>query len=213
MAFKEINCPSCGAPLQLDFRFSKTVVCEYCDQTSHLENDSLVAKGEKTKLSDYGSVLYTGAVGTLNKRKFRALGRIRYEYPDGFWDEWFLRFDEDDDFYWLQEDEGEYILFTEKQVDENLPSYDRTQVGVTYPFLGEKIFVSEKNKGWIAGGEGQLPHAIVPGEQADFIDGIVVGKAQPVSFEIIPQGTLFYVGEVISFSDIVVNKKEVLDVY
>lgn len=208
MAQKEINCPSCGAPLKLEYRFSKMVVCEYCNQTSHLSGGGLTAKGEKTELADYGSPLYRGGEGIIRKRPFKIHGRIRFAYPDGFWDEWFLQFENDETFYWLQEDEGEYILFRKEEANDNLPVFNKAEVGITYSFQEKQIFVTEKNKATVAGGEGELPHQVVPGEQADFIDGIVQGEGKPVSFEILSYGTLYYTGEILSLDEIEIKPKE-----
>ncbi len=209
MSIPELHCPSCGAPLKLEYRFSKMVVCGFCDQLSYLENGGLVAKGEKVKLSDYGSKLYTGAEGSISHRLMRVLGRLRYEYPDGFWDEWCIKFDDNEDqYFWLQEDEGDYALYQEISVTENLPVFDKALVGVAYPFMGNQFFVSEKNKAWIVGGEGELPHQVIPGEKADFIDGIIVGKGAPASFEIMQTETLYYTGEVIHPDNIVIKPKD-----
>ncbi len=208
MSMPELHCPSCGAPLKLAYRFSQMVVCGFCDQTSHLENNGLVAKGEKQKLSDYGSKLYTGADGKILNRSMRVLGRLRYEYPDGFWDEWCIKFDDDDNFFWLQEDEGDYALFAEEQVSENLPAFEKAQVGVSYPFNGINFFVSEKNRGWIAGGEGELPHRVTPGEKADFIDGFIVGQQRQAAFELLSSGTQYFTGDVIQPENIDIKSKD-----
>ena len=194
MAFKQFNCPSCGAELQLQYRFSQMVVCPFCDQTSHLSGEGLLAQGEKIKLADYGSKFFTGATGTIFNTNFRVFGRLRLEYPDGFWDEWLIRLENDPEKeYWLQEDEGEYILFEKSDKLPDNSNFDKTNVGDRINFESYQIFISEKNNAKIIGGEGELPHRIKPGEQCDFIDGIIIGKAIPTSLEFMPDNkTAFY---------------------
>ncbi len=52
------------------------------------------------------------------------------------------------------------------------------------------------------GGEGELPFQVVEGEKADFIDGIVVKKGVPVSYEYLPKDTLLYIGFDVKLDDI-----------
>ncbi len=197
MAFKNFNCPACGAPLELEYRFSQMVVCPYCDQTSHLAGEGLEAQGEKVKLSDYGSSFSVGATGTVFDIGFKVFGRIRFEYPDGFWDEWLLRLEnEPEKEYWLQEDEGDYILFEKSETLPENPDFASAKVGSAMRFGEFQIFISEKNTAKIVGGEGELPHRVIPGEQADFVDGIIYGKGVPTSLEFLPNNQLaFYYGK------------------
>ncbi len=208
MSSKQLNCPSCGAPVELKYRFSKMAVCGYCGQSTHLTNENLEAKGDSTPLTDYGSKFSVGQEISLKGEKFEIVGRIRFTYPSGFWDEWFLINDKNPETeYWLQEDEGDYILFG--RADDSgisFPDFTSTQVGSTQQYADEAVFVSEKNTAEIMGGEGELPFQVVKGEQANFIDGIVVGKGTPVSYEYLPKETLLYVGFEVQLDDISIRK-------
>lgn len=207
MSFKQINCPSCGAPLELQYRFSKMVVCSYCGQSIHLTSDAdYEAKGNSTPLTDYGSKFSVGQRVTIQNNEFTILGRIRFSYPSGFWDEWFMVNKKDSDSeYWLQEDEGDYILFGKANVTD-FPDFATTHIGTHQDYFGDKIFISEKNTAEVTGGEGELPFQVIPGEQANFIDGIIVKKATPVSYEYLPKETLLYIGTEIQLDDITIGK-------
>jgi len=82
-----LNCPSCGATLAVQDRFTKVVICEYCGQTSVLKNRSLDPTGKKVSLADVQSEFSIGREGTLRGSNFKVLGRLRYDYEDGYWDE------------------------------------------------------------------------------------------------------------------------------
>lgn len=209
MNSKKLNCQSCGAPLEFKYRFSKMAICGYCGQSTHItgeENHEI--KGEAVQpLVDYGSQFALNQIITIKGTKFEIIGRIRFTYPDGFWDEWFLsNKKEPDEEYWLQEDEGEYILFGRNKEVKNFPNFSGTKVGDTYGTLGEKIFISEKNTAQVMGGEGELPFQVVPGEKADFIDGIVIGKGMPVSYEYLPKETQLYMGFEVKLDEISIIK-------
>lgn len=185
----ELSCPSCGGGIQLEFRYTKMVVCPYCGQTNYLNvEDQLSPDGPKqVPLVDYGSKLKVGAKGNLSDTPFKVLGRLRYEYPKGFWDEWLVRLGDDrDTLYWLEEDEGEFMLYKKRELSDLAPAYEEVIVGETIE-LGEfQVFVSEKNKAVVKGGEGELPFQLLPDEQADFVDGFTEGKV--MSIEYLPEG-------------------------
>jgi len=114
MLTQEFPCPSCGAPIPKRFDQSKSLCCPFCGQTSHLLADSLKMAGEKHLLIDYGSLLNLGDQLTLGKLKLLLLGRIRLDFEDGFWDEWFAQNLDDGKTWWIQEDDGQFTLFRKK---------------------------------------------------------------------------------------------------
>ncbi len=200
MSLPSIQCPSCGAQLELQYRYSKMVVCSYCGQTSYINAGAASAVGQQILLADYGSVLSVGKRGKLKAKLFSVLGRLRFNYEDGFWDEWVIWFDGDEyTQYWLQEDEGEFVLFSKKPLTSQPPKFDAVKVGTTIPVNGTTLFVTEKNRATINGGEGELPFQVIAGEKADYIDGISNGK--PISIEYMPGETEFNTGENLALTD------------
>jgi Domain of unknown function (DUF4178) len=202
MSFPLLNCPSCGALLELKYRHSRMVVCRYCGQTSYINANTLTAVGTPILLADYGSVLSVGKKGKINGKPFEVLGRLRFDYEDGFWDEWLISLDGQWDVEsWLQEDEGEFTLFR-KQAIAAPPAYYSLQVGTMATIGDQKTFISEKNKAVINGGEGELPFQIIAGEEADFVDGIIIGKKMTFSLEYMPGEIMFTIGEPLNQKDL-----------
>jgi hypothetical protein len=176
------------------------VVCKYCAQTSYINANSLEAIGKQIRLADYGSILAVGKRGKLKGQGFTVLGRLRFDYEDGFWDEWLIVMDAaTDKECWLQEDEGEFILFTKQPLMGPPPVFEITKVGTTLTLNNQSVFVTEKNRAVVNGSEGELPFRVVRGEKADFIDGITNGT--PVSLEYMPGETAFNIGESIVIKD------------
>ncbi len=190
----EFECPSCGGPVKQARPDSRSLVCGYCGQTSHLNAESLEAAGEKHLLIDYGSVFSLGQYAKLDGQEFMVLGRIRLDYEDGFWDEWYVQYLDDGTTGWIQEDDGQFMLYSrEKEIDsppvlDNIPVGDYVQLDADWP----PVFVTSKSKASVQGGEGELPFRIVPGEPADFVDGIYEGKA--VSVELLPDEKVLFSG-------------------
>ena len=99
-----MNCPSCGAELDMGSRFAHLVVCQFCDSALIKDEKVLRIAGKMAVLAQTPSLLYTGGQGSLEGKRFTVRGRVRYGYEAGYWDEWFLEFD-DGTTRWISEDE------------------------------------------------------------------------------------------------------------
>lgn len=210
MSAREVNCPNCGAPLQLESRFTTIVVCQYCGTTSYVRDEGLDPTGKMAKLVDYASRLKVGREGTIRGRGFRTLGRVRYQYEDGTWDEWYLQFD-DGQPAWLSEDEGEYVLLFKKRLTSPLPPWDAIRVGGFLPVDNDRVFVSEKGTGRVAGAEGELSMVAAPGRAFQYVDGNASGKAVGIVFT--ENAINFSQGEPLEFQDIQVKPDQEQDPY
>ncbi len=104
-----IQCPSCGATHDVLNPGVVTVVCEYCGNAVYWDTEKIEDAGRQSILPEGFTRLYRGAAGRLAKRRFTVMGRVRYSFGKGFWDEWFLSFD-DDTIGWLTEDNHELAL-------------------------------------------------------------------------------------------------------
>jgi len=181
-----LSCPSCGSPVEVDFRFMKAARCSYCGQLNYLNvAQQLDPRGPQTPpLVDYGSQLSVGRRGELAKRPFKVLGRVRYEWDKGFWDEWLLRFEDGErpERYWLQEDEGDYVLFKQLETDSPLPGYAAMAVGQEVAIAGYPFFITERRLTEVVGFEGNIPFDIAPGDDANFADGIFQGRYVSIEY-------------------------------
>lgn len=167
---QKMSCPACGAPLTIEHRFVKMVTCDFCGQVSLVREQGLDPTGRTAKLADLPSLLYVDATGALGGRRFRVMGRMRYQYESGQWDEWFVAFD-DGGVGWLVEDEGEYKLYAKETLTTAVPPFESIAAGSTVSIAGRQVFITEKGRANIAGGEGQLAFTIVPGEKVAYLDG------------------------------------------
>lgn len=198
---REFECPSCGGAIRRENPASRSLSCPYCGQTSHLTDDSLKAVGHQHLLIDYGSMLRVGMRAKLRDTPFSVLGRLRLKYEDGFWDEWYVQLLNSGDMAWIQEDDGSFVLFKQRASLEGLP-YESIAVGGFYDISPAypEVFISSKGRAEVEGGEGELPFAIVPGDPADFVEGISNGLL--VSVEVLPdecnvfEGTPFDLDEI-----------------
>lgn len=154
---KTLTCNNCGGTLQIENQFIRTVTCPFCS-TNYLVSgsDTLDPTGKSTSLADYPSRLQVGMPGTLRGRSFTVLGRIRYQYAEGYWDEWQIGWTDGAPPDWLEEDEGYWTLYRRERVKGAIPAYDQVRVGGTMQVNAFNVFVTEKRRAKVSGSEGQF---------------------------------------------------------
>lgn len=199
---RQIACPSCGAPLQITSAYTTFMVCSYCGASLSVQDSGVDLTGKVAKLAAYPSRLSVGAHGRVKGRAFAVLGRVRYQYADGFWDEWFVQFD-NQQVGWIEEDESDITLIFKSKLTTPLPPFDQVHVGSWISVGNDRMFVSEKGHGQVVGAEGEVAQAPAPGRPMQYIDGNAGGKA--IRLVIDEQGITLHTGEPIEFQDLTVG--------
>jgi len=195
------TCSSCGAPVEIKNRFSKVFVCDYCGTHLRIEGDDLSIAGKYPKLSEYPSIFSVGSRGSILEKDFVILGRMRYRYDGGFYDEWFLELDGENS--WLTEDEGTYTLYTDLLEAVDIPEIETLRAGQNFTIGDRKVMIKEKGSAVVEGGEGELYFYVEPGSGVTYIDAISEGKR--VSIEYTDDEIEMFTGRPLLKRDITVN--------
>lgn len=198
-----LKCPSCGGPLPIQHRFVRMVACPYCGTTSEVTDSGLDPTGKSAKLAPLPTQFAVGMRGKLRGQPFQVIGRVRYSYDEGMWDEWYLAFD-DGAAGWLEEDEGEYTLSRQERLRTPAPAFEDATVGTRFEVNGYPFFVTERVRARIAGAEGQLFFRAVPGRPVNFVEGNVGGKIAYLEYT--EEAIEFGVGEPLPRSEVVLEK-------
>jgi hypothetical protein len=199
MAARSLTCPNCGGPVQVESAYTTLTVCPYCNSSLIIRDTGVDITGKVAKLAQFPSRLALGKAGAVRGRPFRTLGRIRYQYADGFWDEWNVQF-QDGQVGWLEEDEGEFTLVYKRKLTSALPPFAQVAVGHTIPLGGEGMFVSEKGQATAVGAEGELIATTAPGRAIHYIDGNASGKA--IRLLVDDNGITLHQGEPLDFAEL-----------
>ncbi len=165
---KEIQCPSCGAVHPVWNPGIMMVVCEYCGNAVYWDEDQIRNAGKQSILPEGFSRLYRGATGELSGRRFVVLGRVRYSFGHGFWDEWFLEY-ADGTTAWLTEDNHELALETLLE-STPVPPFASLYPGARLTIEGETFVVEEVGEAECLGMEGDLLHPVLTGERYRYAD-------------------------------------------
>lgn len=154
---KTLTCKNCSGNLEIENQFIRTVTCRFCG-TNYLVSgtDSLDETGQSASLANYPSRVRVGMSGEIRGRAFRVLGRIRYAYAEGYWEEWQIAWDDGAPPDWLEEDEGYWTLYRRERVRGAIPPYEQMRVGGTTQINNYNVFITEKRRARVAGSEGQF---------------------------------------------------------
>lgn len=150
------NCPSCGAELAFVNKASLSTVCAYCGVTVLRENINLRALGKAAELQDDGTVVQVGAEGEYRQRRFVVIGRVQRSYPKGFWNDWYVTFDQGEG-AWLSEAMGFYSILLPAKVTPAAPPVKALTLGMMVQIGGKTFHLKSVLKGECAAVEGELP--------------------------------------------------------
>ncbi len=194
-------CPSCGAELEPDSRFAHMVVCAYCESAVVLDEKAARVSGKMAVLARTPGPFFVGGTGKLMDRAFRVLGRVRYGYTKGYWDEWYLAFD-DGSTAWVGEDGADFTLETGGEEEDVPVAFDAASPGDDIT-IGETTYrIGEKETAACEGGEGQLPFAILSGEKVPFLDLAGAESVATVEYDTAGQSCRIFRGRPLDLDEV-----------
>ncbi len=154
---QNLTCASCGAPLKIENQFIRSVTCAYCGAAYMVSgSQTLDPTGKSASLADYPSRLRVGNRGKIRGRDFTVIGRVRYSYDAGFWEEWQINWDDGAPPDWLEEDEGYWTVYKRERVRGEVPPHANVKVGASVNLNNKAVFITEKRTGRMTGSDGQF---------------------------------------------------------
>jgi len=159
-----IHCPQCGHPMPRYFRWTKLLQCNACNSSIFLADDGAASIGQSANLSPEPSLCTLHVPLTIHSKSYTPIGKIRYSYGRGFWEEWCL-LNAENRIYWLSIDEGDFVLESKAKLSLDLPPLNQIKVGTQYG----KYTATEKGYGECVGFAGELPEAITLGERHFYV--------------------------------------------
>lgn len=179
----QLTCSSCGAPIQIENQFVRAITCPFCGASYLVEGDSTLSpNGQGASLANYPSRVRVGARGKIRGRDFTVLGRIRYTYDEGFWDEWQIAWDDGAPPDWLEEDEGYWTVFKKERVRGAVTPFDQIRVGSTIKINNRDVFITEKRKAKMLGSEGQFASVLPIQGQFGYAQGAADNQTVSINF-------------------------------
>lgn len=154
------NCPQCGAPVPVRGRGLPYAVCAYCQSVIARDDaGEMAAIGTAATLPEDVSPLQLGSGLVVDGARFGVVGRVRWGWADGGWNEWLLQ-SADHTTRWLGEAMGQFQLLSERTDLAAAPLLAGGQpirVGDQLQVDGAVLTATDVKQVACLGGEGDLP--------------------------------------------------------
>ncbi len=201
---KKFSCPSCGAEVLIQSTATIFTVCKYCKSTLVRKDTDLESIGKMADLKEDASPLQIGTSGKyraagLVASDFLVIGRVRVSWEDGFWNEWFVRFD-DGLGGWLAEAQGDYMLSFEVTSPVTVPKLTDLEPESEVTIGKIKYLVSDIKTVTYTFAEGELPFIAPQGFKGQSVD-LEAGENDFASISYSQEGNDVFVGHYIEFDD------------
>ena len=186
------NCPSCAAELKKEIQQTKHIICEYCQSSIFLEDDSIKDMGKIAQLAQAPSILELGQYFEYRGWNFIPVGKVRYGYGRGWWEEWYVT-DTSGATKWISIDEGHIAIEEKEERSENIihPSSSLvTGSSLELEIKNKKynFIITEMKRCKCLGAEGELPFVIIPDEKFHYVD-LLTSDGVSATIEIFDDGT------------------------
>jgi hypothetical protein len=170
------NCPNCGAAISFRSINLPVRVCDYCHSSIVRTGDALVSTGKVADVPEDVSPLQIGVRGSDGGRSFELIGRVRWRWTDGGWNEWLALFS-DGSTGWIGEAMGRYMLLRQiattgagNAIERSLRAGAQIVLGTEATIDGVKYRVTDVKEATCAGSEGELPFNTPPGFSMPSVD-------------------------------------------
>lgn len=176
---ENLNCPSCGAALPVRDPALPYSTCAYCQTLVRRTAGTVEAVGTVAALPADVSPIQIGTTIAREGMAATVVGRVRWGWSDGSWNEWFLRA-VDGRQLWLGEAMGMYMLTAEYPQVLEAPAIRNFVEGnpmardCTVKAGGKWLTATDIKEAACLGSEGDLPFATLPGRtmiNVDFRNG------------------------------------------
>lgn len=197
---QQVLCPQCGAPVKFTSAASVMAVCGACRSTLLKDAESVKRIGEAAEVLEDYSPLCLGAAGVHDGKRFDVIGRIQLRFDEGFWNEWYLWFEDGTD-GWLSDASGQYAVTRRRQAKttQSLPAFEDIAPGDEFKLDGQRFVAADVRTSQAGGAQGELPFVPGDGWQAKVADYRSLDAFLTLDFSDGPQPEL-YIGKAFDLS-------------
>lgn len=194
-----INCPACGAEIQFFSKLTVSLTCKYCSSLIVRDSQDIRNMGKVSALLDDLTPLQLYSAGRCKDGAFQIIGRCRWAWSDGFWNEWFISLGNGKP-AWLAEAQGQYVVCVEDAAVKQLPALPSLSVDDSVTIGRHEFNVDDIKTAKLAAFEGELPFRPQIGDKKSTVD-LSDGDTY-ACMEYSADGTFFTRGTVYEFEEL-----------
>lgn len=194
------DCPSCGAPVQFAWSSAVQTACPYCRSILVRHDVDLEKVGIVADLPPDASPIQLFTEGVFDNRRFTVIGRIRYEWEQGGWNEWHILFS-DQSTGWLSDAQAEYAVSFLAAAPGPLPRQDQIRPGQMLHISGVPFHVTHLTRVRYIGFEGELPFTTT--DRSEFLTAdLRTSDARFATIDYSEAPPLLFAGRFVSFDEL-----------
>ncbi|MEQ1510826.1 MAG: DUF4178 domain-containing protein [Sphingopyxis sp.] len=204
---QSVSCPNCGNPLTYTSPALPVKICDRCQSVVVRHDDQLERIGEAAVLPFDVSPIQIGSMGMSGGMGFTIVGRIRWGWENGSWNEWLALYDDGSN-AWLGEAMGDFMLLMEVDIASMADPQLRAWADGAAPRLGEVVRddafeyrVTDIKSAHILASEGELPFRCATDWTIESADLRSTGT-DIASYQRDEDGASFYIGHAVSLADL-----------
>lgn len=195
----KLSCPACGAEVIFKSRSSVFGVCSFCSSTLVRSDLNVASIGKMSELPQDMSPLQIGTSGAFDGSRFEIVGRQRIGWENGYWNEWYLHFDNGQD-GWLADAQGLYMVSFQTR-DQIIPALSQLKVSERIQFNGWTYTINDIRAVSCVGSQGELPVKSVKGRQSTSVDLVAKDEKFGNIDYAVDENRLFF-GRYVEFEDL-----------
>lgn len=155
----KVACPGCGADVVFKSAASVLCACEYCETMVLRTDEGVRDLGKRAALFEDYSPIQLGTTGVYAHHAFTVVGRIQMRFEAGFWNEWYVLFD-DNTGGWFSDASGQYTILREAKPMADAPAFVSLAAGAEVQHCGVSYTAADVREAKAGGFEGELPFAL-----------------------------------------------------
>lgn len=223
--FQKINCHGCGAPVEFKTTASLVAVCPYCSTVVGKSQEDIESYSKKSSVVSDFSKIQIGTVGRFKTMSFTVIGRLQMKYYYGFWNEWFIVF-ENGLTGWLSDVSNEYLITVESNEEnkellntfweyqyEDLdfknsnstsipPTFGQLRVDKNYRIANKNFLCYDISVGEIVGAQGEFKFNLKDGVQFKAADLKSEKSFVTLDYSDNSESPIVYIGESLNESEL-----------
>ncbi len=203
-------CPACGAEIRFKSSITVFAVCSFCASMVVRHDLNVENFGKMAELPPDTSILQLGVTGKFGNIAFEIIGRLKIDWEDGSWNEWYCLFNDGRD-GWLAEAQGQYMISFQAREGAKIPQLGEVRPGVPFSLQPNKLFhVKDIKDVTCVGSEGELPMKAPAGRKSTSVD-LTSESEEFATLDYSSEETRLYVGKYVPFEKLQLNGLRELD--
>jgi len=202
-----VNCPNCGAEVVFRSAALPARVCDYCHSLLTRSDGGVMVVGTSSPLPFDVSPVRIGMRGRIEDQPFEVIGRVRWAWTDGAWNEWLLLFG-DGSHAWLGDAMGQFMLLRERPFSQvqtrtlkDIAGGKEAVPGQEVTLDARKLTIVDARDVICIAAEGELPFTPTTGWKLYSVD-LRGAKGESATLQRDALATTFYQGQYVTLADL-----------